>query len=454
MASFSNFGEQFAAKTLRKFYQTAVSPMITNSNYEGEIKKAGDRVNILSFLSDTTLEDYVVGTDMAVQRFVDTEETLVVEKRKSYSFDIDKLEDLFTYVDDADSALVENANKTLERSIDSYVLENAQFAKAGNWVGINLRVAGGGATDGTQASIATTAAGGTLTIQGDSTSANDTNGTITHATENIEDARLYFSGFTANDINKPIRLTSGRTWATAWYRITAVTDSFTATIQNWDGATSAIDIPNGDILRNLYGGSGDDEATYAQNGDGKPTAVVTGAGANSGWGYEFQAAGATAITASNVYEAITQLGTGLDKNEVPDTDRHITCPPVMIQMLKQASELQPAISMAYEGVVLNGKVGRVAGFDIHMAAGSRVSTRAGHRLATGVGASTAFASEESGYMVLANHISFCTFAYKWAESRIVDAENQFAKKYQGLHLFGALVPASRRKAGATLFCSF
>ena len=454
MASFSNFGEQFAAKTLKKFYQTAVTPIITNSSYEGEIKKAGDRVNILSFLDTITLEDYVVGTDMSSQLVVDTEDTLVVEKRKSYSFPIDKLEDLFTYVDDADSNLVENANKVLERTVDSYVLENAQFAKAGNWVGINLRVAGGGSTDGTQASIATTATGGTLTVQGDSTSANDTNATITHSTENTEDGSLMFSGFTSADVNKPIRLTSGKTWATGWYRITAVTDSFTASIANWDGATSASTIPNGDILRYLAGGSGDDEATYNQNGDGKPTAVVTAAGANSGWGYEFQAAGGTAITASNVYEAITMLATALDKNEIPDTDRHITCPPILVQMLKQASELQPAISMAYEGTIINGRVGRVGGFDIHMAAGSRVSTRSAHRNSTGVGASTVLGTEVATYMVLANHISFCTFAYKWAESRIVDAENQFAKKYQGLHLFGALVPALRRKAGATLFCTF
>ena len=47
-----------------------------------------------------------------------------------------------------------------------------------------------------------------------------------------------------------------------------------------------------------------------------------------------------------------------------------------------------------------------------------------------------------------------TFAYKWAESRIVDAENQFAKKYQGLHLWGAKVPGMRRKAGAILFGTF
>lgn len=455
MATLSNFGEQFAAKTLRKYYQNSITDAIANKNYEGDIKKAGDRLNILSFLSDLSLEDYVVGTDMSSQVVVDTEDQLVVEKRKSWNFSLDRLETLFTYADDVGATLVENASKVLERTVDSYVLENAKFAKAGNWVGINLRVAGGGATDGTSASIATTATGGTLTIQGDSTSANDTNGTITHAVENTEDGNLYFSGFTQADVDKPIRLTSGKTWATGWYRITAVTDSFTATIENWDGATSGSEIPTGDILRYLAGGSGDDEKTYNQNGDGKPTSGgVVSNGANSGWGWEFQAATGTAITASNVYEAITMLGTALDKNEIPDTDRHITCPPVMVQMLKQASELQPAISMAYEGVVLNGKVGKVSGFDIHMAAGSRVSTRVAHALATGVGATTTLTSGAATYQVLANHISFVTFADKWSESRVVDAENQFAKKYQGLHLFGAKVPALRRSSGAVLFCTF
>ncbi len=443
MASFTNFGEQFAAKTLRKFYQSAVTPMITNSNYEGEIKKAGDRVSILSFLEDVALGDYVVNSDMNSQSIADTEDQLVVEKRKYYNFPIDKLEDLFTYVDDADSTLIDNANKVLERAVDSYVLENAQYSRAGNWIGTNLRVAG--ATTDTSASIATTATGGTLTVFGDAGLTAGTTGA--HATENSEDGSLQFSGFTTADIGKPIRLTSGKTWATGWYRITAVTDSTTASVENWDGATVGSEIPTGDILRFLGGGSGDDEATYNQNTDGKVTTEM-------GWGYEFQAASGTQITASNVYEAITMMATSLDKGEIPDTDRHITCPPVMVQMLRQASELQPAISMAYEGVVLNGKVGRVAGFDIHMAAGSRVSTRAAHASATGTGATTVTTAGAATYMVLANHLSFCTFAYKWAESRIVDAENQFAKKYQGLHLYGAKVPALRRKAGSTLFCTF
>jgi hypothetical protein len=35
----------------------------------------------------------------------------------------------------------------------------------------------------------------------------------------------------------------------------------------------------------------------------------------------------------------------------------------------------------------------------------------------------------------------------------VEAENQFAKKYQGLFLFGALIPKLRRKNAAVLLGS-
>lgn len=458
MATLTNFGEQFAGKCIRKFYQQAIAPSISNKNYEGDIKKPGDRLNILSFLSNLTFEDYVAGTDMTTQAVNDSEDVLIVEKRKSFSFSLDRLETLFTYADDISDTLIENTSKGMEALIDQYVLENAQYAKAGNWVGINLRVAGGGATGGTQASIATTATGGTLTIQGDDEGGNDTNGNLTHVVENSEDGGFYHSGFDSVDVGKPIRLTSGKTWATPWYRITAVTNSYTATIENWDGATVGGDIPAGDILRNMGGGAGDDERTYEQNRDDKPTNPVMNAAA-TGWGWEFQAAAPTTISASSVYEAITQLATCLDKNEIPDTDRHITVPPAMVQMLRQASELQPAIAMAYEGVVLNGKVGRVAGFDIHMAAGARISTRSSHKVATAVmnGADTTTAllyNGTSGYQILANHIGFVTFAYKWSESRTVEAESQFAKKYQGLHLFGAKVPAIRRSAGAVLYATF
>ena len=429
-----DFGEKFAAKTLRRIYQNAVFPSITNTNYPGELKNAGDRLNILQLPGDSQLEDYVTGTDMANTQLYDLEDVLVVEKRKSHSFTLDRLEDLFTYVDDAADSFVENVAKTVEREIDTYVLANAAFAKAGSWVGIDVRVTG--SSRDTEASIATTATGGTLSIQG-------ADGAQGEAVEH-GDGTLDLGGFTTADIGKPVRLTSGTTWATEWYRISAFTNTVTVSITNWDTAVAGQDIPNGDILRGLGGGF--QFTGGAANQDGKPTT-------EGGWGYELQAARATALTATNAYEVITLLAEKLDDNEIPDTDRHLTVTPAVVTLLKQAAELQPAIAMAYEGVILNGKVGRVGGFDIHVAAGSRVSTRLGHSTAAERTDDTQVDLTDGtrATQLLANHISFCTFAYKWAESRVVDAEQQFAKKYQALHLYGVLVPGTRRRALTTAF---
>ena len=99
---------------------------------------------------------------------------------------------------------------------------------------------------------------------------------------------------------------------------------------------------------------------------------------------------------------------------------------------------------------------RVGAFDIHVAAGARISTRAGHSTVTNAGpdTDTVPVTGTLGYLIPANHKGFMTYADKWAESRVVDAENQFAKKYQGLFLFGAKVPRYRRKYGAILFATF
>lgn len=429
----SNFGEQFAAKTLRRFYASAVTPAITNTNYEGDIKKAGDRVNILSFPGDMQLQDYTAGSDMSTDAIYDMEDQLVVEKRKAYNFPIDRLEDLFTYVDDAADTLVENAEKTLERTVDSYVLQQAQFAKAGSWVGIDIRIVG--SSRDTEASVATTAAGGTIAIQSATVGG--------AASAEHGDGSIDFVGFHSTDLGKPIRLTSGTSWATEFYRITSVDSTTQVTVENWDAATAAPDIPNGDILRGLYGGFS--FTGGATNGDGKPTT-------EGGWGWELQAGRSTTIAAGTVYEQVVALAEKLDTEEVPDTDRHLTVTPAIVSVLKQASELQPAIAIAYENVILNGRVGRVGGFDVHQAAGSRVSTRLERPVvASGLGTDIVFTEGSRAHLVLANHISFCTFAYKWSESRVVDAENQFAKKYQGLHLFGAKVPGIRRRSGSLLF---
>lgn len=442
----SNFGEQFASKVLSKFYQDSIVGQagIVNRDYEGEIKKPGDRVNILSFLNAGELGDYAVGTDMAVAQIVDAEDQLIVEKRKYYNFSLDRLEDLFTYAEDIPSAMIIEHSKVLERTTDSYVLEKfGTDAKAGNWIGTNFLVTGAAAT---MASLTTTATGGTITVVFDSTNVDSE--TASAAVENPLDGIVYNGGFETTDLYKGIRLVSTRAFVTPWYRISAVTNSVVVTVTEWDEAVSGPDFEENYTLRGTFGGDGINFTKYGSTGDASLVAT-------SALGWEVQAAIATSVTSSSIYNQITLLAEKLDENEIPNQDRHFTGPPAIITQLKQASQLQPTgIAEIFTGTVINGRVMRVGAFDVHEAAGSRVSTRYSRSTATGIGASVTKTTGTQGYILGANHVGMITYGDKWSESRIMEPVNQFAKQYQGLFLFGAKVPRQRRKHGAVLLGSF
>lgn len=443
MSALSNFGEQFASKVLEKTYQSAVVDAIANREYEGEIKKPGDRVNILSFLNSILLSDYVVGTDMSSETIVDAEDQLIVEKRKYYNFSLDRLEDLFTYGGDIPENLLNDAAKQLEIQIDSYVLGKfGSEVKAGNWIGLDLRIAGSGQTN---ASITTTATGGTITVNANSNTYESQIGTVEDPIDGVQ----VFAGFQTADLYKGVRLRSSATFVSPWYRISAITSSTVADITEWDEAVSGSDFEEGYTLRGTFGGDGINFPKYG-TGDASLIGMST-------LGWEFQAARATSVTAASIYDQATLLAQALDDNEVGAEGRKLTVPPAGITMLRQSAELQPTgIAEIYSGTVLNGRVMRFGGFEVHSAAGSRVSTRAGKLTTATGGPSSDFVAVTgtTGYQIPANHMGFITYADKWSESRVVDAENQFAKKYQGLFLYGAKVPRYRRKYGAILFGSF
>ena len=194
-----DFGINFANRVLRKFYERAVTPAVTNTDYEGEIKEFGDRVRILSFLHDISVSTYTAGTDMTTQALFDTTDELVINQQRYYNFAIDKVEELFTYGGDVADALIENAAKEVEKVVDNYTLSVlAGGARAGNWIGQNARIAGSSAL--THASVATTAAGATLSVQTTSSAPNT-------ASAELPDGTLIFAGFSSpEDLGKAVRL--------------------------------------------------------------------------------------------------------------------------------------------------------------------------------------------------------------------------------------------------------
>ena len=444
MPNINDFGEAFAKKTLERFYVTSIFKSVTNSDYEGVLGNGNDRVNLHSILQDVELGDYAVGSDMDQGQVVDAEDVLIVEKRKYYNFGLDRLEKQFVYTGNVPETLLGTAANALEKTVDSYILDKfASEAKAGSWIGTNLLVTAGLQT---MASLTTTATGGTITIEGEF-GAEDT---IFGAVENPYDGALYSGGFENGNLYKGIRLVSTRAIVGPWWRISAVTNTVAVNVTEWDEEVSGPDFAENYTLRGVFGGNGITFPKYTDHAGNDVGSWV----AKSGFSWEIQAAIATGLSATSLYDQVTLLDEALNLNETPDMDRFLVLHESGVTALKQASEVQPSgISEIYTAAVINGRVGRIGGFEVIKTLSSRLSSRTGQRTMPAIGGDHVVTAGATGFIIPASHKLACTFAEVWAENRVIDAENRFEKKYQGLFLYGAKVPKGYRKHVAVLFAS-
>lgn len=136
MSSFgTNVGEKFAKSVITKFFEMAVSPMITNDNYEGEIKGGGaDRLNILSVAEDQGLQSYT-GADLTLGNATESEGVLIVDQKKAYYFGIKSWDKFKSYAEDVDSDLIKQKAGELQEAVDTYVLGLYTDVASGNRVG-------------------------------------------------------------------------------------------------------------------------------------------------------------------------------------------------------------------------------------------------------------------------------------------------------------------------------
>uniref|UniRef100_A0A6M3KSY9 Putative capsid protein n=1 Tax=viral metagenome TaxID=1070528 RepID=A0A6M3KSY9_9ZZZZ len=114
--------EIWSLKTLIKFYTATVFGEIANTDYEGEISKQGDKVQI-RVIPDITIRDYQIGQKLVRERPATSKVTLLVDKGKYYSISVNLVE-----MKQADIAYVEkwtdDAGEQLKISIDSNILSN------------------------------------------------------------------------------------------------------------------------------------------------------------------------------------------------------------------------------------------------------------------------------------------------------------------------------------------
>lgn len=129
--------EIWSGKTLVKFYKATVFAEISNTDYEGEIKNAGDTVHIRT-IPDITINDYYIGQDLVYERPATSVVDLLIDKGKSYSLainDVEKLQSDIAYVEKWTDDAGEQLAITIDNGILADVYADVHASNAGATAG-------------------------------------------------------------------------------------------------------------------------------------------------------------------------------------------------------------------------------------------------------------------------------------------------------------------------------
>lgn len=151
--------------------------------------------------------------------------------------------------------------------------------------------------------------------------------------------------------------------------------------------------------------------------------IAAGAAAGNTIG---SAAAPIALTGSNVYENIVKLKTKLDKANVPNTGRTIVVPPDVHSLLLLDDRFAKSTATAGQEALINGLVGRIAGFDVYMS----------NNVKTGTGTDT---GKTPYFEITAQITDATTYAEQIIKTEACRMESRFADAVKGLHVYGAKV---------------
>lgn len=134
--SFVNFVPQIWSKVILAALQKKLvygSPMVVNSDYEGEIAGPGNTVHITQF-GDPTVSDYKPGGTITYEQLADAGLTLLIDQAKSFSFAIDDV-DRRQAAGDMQAYLEGRAAYRLADQADQYIASKYTQVAAGNILG-------------------------------------------------------------------------------------------------------------------------------------------------------------------------------------------------------------------------------------------------------------------------------------------------------------------------------
>ncbi len=125
--------EVWSAKTQKIADKTMVMKKIVNTDYEGEIKKAGDTVHVRSF-GEITIRNYTREQTLVNDTLVDPMSDLVIDQEKYFCFivdDVDKAQSDINIM----NGYIKRAADAIARTVDQHIHANYANVDSGNIIG-------------------------------------------------------------------------------------------------------------------------------------------------------------------------------------------------------------------------------------------------------------------------------------------------------------------------------
>ena len=130
--------EIWSGKLLVKFYAATVAAAICNTDYEGEIKDVGDKVQVRT-VPDIVIRDYVKGQSLQIQRPDSPKKELLIDKAKYFNFicdDIDKHQTDVSLMDSWSRDAAQQMKITVDEGFLGDVYSDAHASNKGATAGV------------------------------------------------------------------------------------------------------------------------------------------------------------------------------------------------------------------------------------------------------------------------------------------------------------------------------
>jgi hypothetical protein len=120
--------EIWSKKLLTKYYENCVYMEISNTDYEGEIKDYGDKVNIRT-VPDITINDYEKGQNLSYEEPESAPVSLTIDQGHYFAFKVNSVDEYQSDINLMDTFSQDGAMK-MKRRVDSNILGSVYAAAA------------------------------------------------------------------------------------------------------------------------------------------------------------------------------------------------------------------------------------------------------------------------------------------------------------------------------------